>query len=238
MRIYGFHAVREVLRHEPQRVRRLWRAAGRDDRRCRQIGELCRRLEIDVESVPSEELDRLAEGVHNGFVAEVDAPAVAAAEGDAASPPSLVVLVEDVQDPRNLGALARVCDATGVGRLLVRDRGAAQLTEAAVKTSAGAAAWLPVERVTNTAREIERLKADGYWVYGAAAEGEPPWELDLTGRVAILVGGEEKGLRRLTRERCDALIGLPMLGRVESLNLATAAAAILYEVVRQRRSPG
>lgn len=241
MWIYGFHAVREALRHRPEGVHRVLRAAARDDRRARQIAELCAKGGIELAEVAAAELDRLAAGVHNGFVAEVEAaaggePSAPSASEDEAAEASLVVLAEDVQDPRNLGALVRVCDAAGVERLLLRDRGSAKLTPAAVKTSAGAAEWLPVERVTNSAREIERLKQAGYWVYGAAAGGKAPWQIDLGGRVAIVVGGEEKGLRRRTRELCDELVGLPMLGRVESLNLATAAAAILYEVVRQRRS--
>ena len=99
---------------------------------------------------------------------------------------------------------------------------------------AGAEQWLAVERVTNTAATLRELKRDGFWVYGAAQDGIPPWELDLTGKVVLCIGGESRGLRRLTRETCDALVGLPMRGRVESLNLATAAAAILFEVVRQR----
>ena len=145
-----------------------------------------------------------------------------------------MVVVEDIQDPRNLGALLRVCEGAGVGKVLVRDRGSAPLSAVAVKASAGAAEWIPIERVTNTARALEDLKRDGYWVYGAAAGGDPPWELDLKGKVAIVLGGEEKGLRTLTRERCDRLIGLPMRGQVESLNLSTAASAVLYEAVRQR----
>ena len=148
--------------------------------------------------------------------------------------PSLVVLVEDVQDPRNLGALLRVCEGAGVGRVLIRDRGAAPLSPAAAGAAAGAVDWLHVERITNSAREIERLKQDGFWVYGADAAGEPPWTVDLSGPVVVCIGGEARGLRRRTRSLCDGLLGLPMRGRVESLNLSTAAAALLYEAVRQR----
>ncbi|MDX1502674.1 MAG: RNA methyltransferase [Thermoanaerobaculia bacterium] len=148
--------------------------------------------------------------------------------------PQLVVLAEDVQDPRNLGALIRVCESAGVGRFLLRDRGSAPVSPTVVKASAGAAEWLRVERITNTAIEIERLKKSGYWVYGAAAGGRPPWDVDLTGPLALCLGGEEKGLRRRTRTLCDGLLGLPMQGRVESLNVATAAAALIYEAVRQR----
>jgi 23S rRNA (guanosine2251-2'-O)-methyltransferase len=103
-----------------------------------------------------------------------------------------------------------------------------------VKTSAGASEWLQVERIPNTARALEALREEGYWIYGADAEGEAPWTVDLKGKVVLCFGGEAKGLRRLSRERCDALVGVPMRGKVESLNVATAAAAVLYEAVRQR----
>ena len=162
---------------------------------------------------------------------------VAAPQAGANRDRDLVVLLEDIQDPRNLGALLRVCEGAGVGRVLIRDRGAAPLTPTVVAASAGATEWLEVERVTNTAAELERLKETGFWIYGAAEGGESPWAIDLTGPVVLCFGGEEKGLRRLTRERCDRLVGLPMRGRVQSLNVATAAAALLYEAVRQRLAP-
>jgi len=151
---------------------------------------------------------------------------------------TFLVLAEDVQDPRNLGALLRVCEGAGVGRVLLREHGSAPVSATAAKTSAGASEWLPVETIGSSAQRLERLKEEGFWIYGLAAEGEAPWALDLRGPLVLCVGGEENGLRRLTRERCDALIGLPMRGRVGSLNLATAAAAVLYEAVRQRTGGG
>lgn len=257
MRVYGFHPVREALRHRPRHVARVLVAAGRGGGRRRELEELCRRAGVPCETVPRGRLDELAAGsTHNGFLAELSAGAAERPGGAPAArstketgvgsgkeagveaggrDPELVVLAEDVQDPRNLGALLRVCEGAGAGRVLVRHRGSAPLSPAAVKASAGAAEWLPVERVTNSADTIRRLKDEGFWVYGAAAGGRPPWELDLSGKVVLVVGGEEKGLRRLTRELCDELVGLPMRGRVESLNLASAAAALLYEAVRQRR---
>jgi 23S rRNA (guanosine2251-2'-O)-methyltransferase len=235
MILYGYHPVREALRSRPHEVRRVLLAAergrGAGAARRREIEALCRRRGVAVEALPAAELTARAGPAHNGFAAEVAAPAAAAGERP---DPGLVVLVEDVQDPRNLGALLRVAEGAGAARVLVRDRGSAPLSPAAAKTAAGAGEWLPVERVTNSAQEIEKLKADGFWVYGADAAGEPPWRVDLTGRVALVFGGEERGLRRRTRELCDKLVGLPMRGRVASLNLATAAAALLYEAVRQR----
>jgi 23S rRNA (guanosine2251-2'-O)-methyltransferase len=233
-RILGFHPVREALRSEPAAVRRVLVERGRTGQRRRQVEELCRERGVRVEAVDEAALDRFAPGVHNGFAAELE-PAVASRDG---GDPDLLVLAEDVQDPRNLGALLRVCEGAGVGRVLVREHGSAPISATAAKASAGAAEWLPVERIGSPAQVLESLKAQGYWVYGLEMEGEPPWEVDLTGKVVICVGGEENGLRRLTRERCDRRIGLPMRGRVESLNLATAAAAVLYEAVRQRSGGG
>lgn len=233
MIVYGFHPVREALRRRPGSVRRVLVARGADRRR-REIESLCRRHGVPLEEATGAELDRLAEGSHNGLAAELDADAAATA-GDGADP-DLLVLLEDVQDPRNLGAVLRVCEGAGVGRVLLRDRGSAPLSATVSRTSAGAAEWLDVERVSNAANALERLKRDGFWIYGAAAEGEPVWQIDLTGKVAICIGGEQKGLRALTRKRCDRLVALPMAGRVESLNVATAAAAILFEARRQRTS--
>ena len=230
MRIYGFHPVREALRHRPHELERVWTAA-RPGARRREIEELCRRHRVAVEPAPPELLAEVAQAVHNGFIAELsDRPGEAGPGGDR----DLLVLVEDVQDPRNLGALLRVCEGAGAGRVLIRDRGSAPVSATVVKTSAGATEWLAVERIVNPARALEQLKAEGYWIYGLAAGGEPPWQVDLTGRVVLCFGGEARGLRHLTRQHCDRLLGLPMRGRVESLNLATAAAAVLYEAVRQR----
>lgn len=235
MLVYGFHPVREALRENPGEVRRLWVASGRGGGKRREVEELARSAGVPSEEVSREALDRLAGGgAHNGFAAEVAGEQATPGGRAPAGDPDFLVLVEDVQDPRNLGALLRVAEGAGVGRVLVRDRGSAPLGPAAVKTSAGAAEWMEVERVTNSADTIRRLKDEGFWVYGTAAEGEPPWEIDLTGKVLLVFGGEEKGMRRLTRELCDGVVGLPMRGRVESLNLSTAAAAVLYDAVRQR----
>jgi len=208
--------------------------SARPGKRRAEIERLGRRRGIPVEEVPRGRLDELAgSSLHNGFGA-VHRPSGGAREERGGGDPELLVLVEDVQDPRNLGAIARVCEGAGVGRLLIRDRGSAPISATVVKTSAGAAEWLPMERITNSARTIETLQGDGFWVYGSDPEGEPPWRVDLTGRVLLCLGGEESGLRARTRELCDGMIGLPMRGRVGSLNVATATAALLYEALRQR----
>jgi len=235
-RIYGFHPVREALRHRAGEIARVLVERGRGDGRRQEIADLCRQAGVELREVDAAALDA-AQSVHNGFAAEPrPARSASGARKERSGDANLVVLVEDVQDPRNLGALLRVCEGAGVGRVLVRDRGSAALSPTAVKASAGASEWVAIERVVNSARTLEDLKQEGFWIYGAAQGGEPPWKLDLKGKVALCFGGEEKGLRQLTRERCDKLVGLPMRGQVGSLNLSTAAAAILYEAVRQRVS--
>lgn len=234
----GYQPVREILRSQPHRVAEVLVSRSAGDRR-RTIEGLCERHRVPVRNVAAGELrTRLVEAGQDHAAARGFAARLADAEGGdstaAAVDSELVVLVEDVQDPRNLGALLRVCEGAGVGRVLIRDRGAAPLSPAAAGAAAGAVDWLHVERITNSAREIERLKQDGFWVYGADAAGEPPWTVDLSGPVVVCIGGEARGLRRRTRSLCDGLLGLPMRGRVESLNLSTAAAALLYEAVRQR----
>ena len=244
--LFGYHPVREALRHRPHEIARVLVAAGRGGGRRREIEELAGRHRVELVRLPVAELSRATgepAAVHNGFAAELRAAAGRAAGAPSAraatgGDPELVVLVEDVQDPRNLGALVRVCEAAGVGRLLVRDRGSAPFTPVVAKASAGAFEWLPIERIVNSARSIEELQGEGFWAHALVPGGDPAWEVDLTGKVLLCLGGEEKGLRQRTESLCDRRIGLPMRGRVESLNLATAAAAVLYEALRQRSGGG
>ena len=235
MFLYGYHPVREVLRHRPHDVARVLVSAARAGKRREEIQDACQRHRVPFLVVPERALAEIAGAAHNGMAAEVRAGA-AVPETAAGADPGLIVMLEDVQDPRNLGALLRVCEGAGAGRVLIRDRGSAPVSPTVAKTSAGATEWLQIERITNTANEIERFKAAGFWVYGTDPDGDPPWEVDLSGQVVLCFGGEEKGLRARTRQLCDRMIGLPMRGRVGSLNIATSAAAVLYEAVRQRSS--
>jgi 23S rRNA (guanosine2251-2'-O)-methyltransferase len=261
MVLYGYHPVREALRHRPQQVARVLVSASRLGRRRAEIEDLCGRHRIPLEVVADRALAALAGPAHNGLAAELrrgdavagsaataaaagasDVQAAAGRQGDsrqgvaagAEADSTLVVLLEDVQDPRNLGAVLRVCEGAGVGQVLIRDRGSAPITAAVAKTAAGASEWLAIERITNSAATLEAMKHDGFWVYGTDPAGAPPWQIDLTGKVVLCFGGEERGLRARTRSLCDATVGLPMRGRLGSLNIATAAAAVLYDAVRQR----
>ena len=233
--VVGYHPVRELLLRRPEAAVALLVGERRRGVRRSELEELAGRHGIPVRTVPLHELEALGAARHNGFALEIEA---GTRPRGGAGDSGLVVLLEDVQDPRNLGALLRVCEGSGVGRVLIRDRGSAPLNPAAVKASAGAAEWVNTERVTNSAQQIARYREEGFWIYGADAEGQAPWEVDLTGKVLLCLGGEHRGLRRLTRESCDVLLGLPMRGRVESLNVATAASALLYEAVRQRSIAG
>jgi 23S rRNA (guanosine2251-2'-O)-methyltransferase len=237
MFLYGYHPVRETLRHRPHEVVRVLVSAARTGRRREEIAAACERHRVPFEVVPERALAEIAGPAHNGMAAEIRAAAATAVAGSAPASGAdldLAVLLEDVQDPRNLGAVLRVCEGAGVGRVMIRDRGAAPVSPTVAKTSAGATEWLEIERITNSGIEIERLKDAGFWVYGTDPDGVPPWEVDLSGKVVLCFGGEEKGLRSRTRQLCDGTLGLPMRGRVGSLNIATSAAAVLYEAVRQR----
>ena len=189
--VYGFQPVREALRSRPGEIVKVL-VAGRDGRRRREVLELCLRNSVPVEESSAGALAAVTDSAaHQGFVAETDSQLVVDSEAVDAD---LVVLLEDVQDPRNLGALLRVCEGAGVGKVLIRDRGSAPLSPTTVKASSGATEWLPVERIVNSSRELDRLKREGYWVYGTAAGGQPPWDVDLAGKVVVCFGGEEKGV--------------------------------------------
>jgi 23S rRNA (guanosine2251-2'-O)-methyltransferase len=239
--VYGMHAVRALLERRPAAVRRVVVQAGRDDRRAHELVELARSKGVAVETRPVAELDALAAGgVHQGVVARV-APATPLAEeellvrlADGARPP-LVLVLDGVQDPHNLGACLRTADAAGADAVVVpRDR-AVGLTPVVRKVAAGAAESVAFSQVTNLARFLRALKEQGLWVVGTDGEAEQlHTAADLKGPLALVLGAEGAGMRRLTREHCDLVVRLPMLGAVQSLNVSVAAGIVLYEALRQR----
>jgi 23S rRNA (guanosine2251-2'-O)-methyltransferase len=239
--VAGIHSVRAALKHGSEGIVEIWLERKRRDRRLAQLAELARESQVAVRQVARDELDGAADGAnHQGVVAWVRITA-ARSERDLArilqdvrGPPFLLIL-DGVQDPHNLGACLRVADAAGAHALIAPRDNAVGLTSVACKVASGAALTLPFVQVTNLSRTIEGLKGQGIWLIGA--DGEAPaslFEMDLTGPLALVMGGEGKGLRRLTRERCDSIGHLPMLGTVESLNVSVAAGICLYEAVRQR----
>ena len=238
--VYGLHAVRALLARDPARVRRVSLQRGRDDPRSREIETLARAAGVMVERVDGELLKRwVGDVVHQGVVAQVD-PLKAWVEEDliaalAGRPDPLVLVLDSVTDPHNLGACLRTADACGALAVVVpRDR-AAGVNPTVRKVAAGAAETTPVVTVTNLVRTLKLLKDAGLWVVGADAEGEKlAYEADLKGPLALVLGAEGAGLRELTRKTCDFLVRLPQLGSVESLNVSVATGMLLYESVRQR----
>ena len=239
MIIYGINAVAEALR--AGRVRQI-KVAGREDDRVRRLLEDATARGIVVQQAPREALDRAARGaVHQGLVAEIDAMPPASLEELARveGGPPLIVVLDGVEDPQNVGAILRTVDAAGASGVVRQTRRAAPLDGAAAKASSGAVQHVAVADVINIARAVEELKKRGVWTVGLDATAKTPYyELDLTVPIALVVGAEGHGLRRLVRDRCDFVAAIPMAGHVSSLNVSAAAAIVLFEAVRQRRSSG
>jgi 23S rRNA (guanosine2251-2'-O)-methyltransferase len=242
---YGIHSVRVMLTRTPQRVRRLLLASGRDDGRLAEIRALAERAGVQIHAADAALLDKLADGGrHQGVAAELQAqandPETQLEEALESAPGAALLLVLDgVQDPHNLGACLRSADAAGVTAVIApRDR-AAGLTPVARKVAAGAAESVPFISVVNLARTLRDLKERGIWLVGTSDEADQTlFDVDLTGPTAIVMGSEGEGMRRLTSETCDQRVSIPMAGAVESLNVSVATGVVLYEAVRQRRAKG
>ena len=249
--VYGIHAVDSLLRRNPGAIVELALQSGREDRRIQGLLELARNQGVSVVRLPRRELDQLADGRHQGALARLatKAPGAGLAAGgdvldeagllalvEAAAQPVLLLVLDGVTDPHNLGACLRSADAAGAHAVVVPKDKSADLNPTVRKVACGAAESVPFARVTNLARTLEALKRQGVWVYGAAGEADTElYDCQLTDSVALVLGAEGSGLRRLTRECCDHLVKLPMAGSVSSLNVSVAAGVCLFEVVRQRR---
>jgi 23S rRNA (guanosine2251-2'-O)-methyltransferase len=252
--VYGWHAVSALLQRHPERILRISVAKGRDDARWESLRATAAAAGRSIERVEPKVLDKLAGDVaHQGIVAEVrgqsmwgedelhrllnERAARESAEGGKVSPPLLLAL-DGVQDPHNLGACLRSADACGALAVIIPKDRAVPLNATVRKVAAGAAETTPVVAVTNFARCLRELKEHGLWVVGAdAAADRPVAEVDLCGPTVLVLGAEGAGLRQLTRQHCDLLASLPSLGAVESLNVSVAAGMMLYEALRQRRTP-
>ncbi len=237
--VFGLHAVEAVLRRSPGRVRRLWVQQGRGDARLQAVLDLAAAAGIVVVPASRSELDERESGRHQGVIADL-APARSWREEDlpallAAAPAPLLLVLDGVTDPHNLGACLRTADAAGAHAVIAPRDNAAGLTPVARKVASGAAESIPFVQVTNLARCLRGLRAAGVWLVGAAGEAEQSlYQIDLRGPVALVMGAEGRGLRRLTREHCDYLAHLPMSGTVSSLNVSVATGVCLFEAVRQR----
>ncbi len=240
--IVGLNAVASALEHDAEHVREVLLEAGSKNPRVTDIEQEARRKDIDVRRVTQQALDGVAGGVrHQGAAAryaaaktwdEHELPAlIEAADGRA-----LVVVLDGVQDPHNLGACLRSAAAAGATAVVFPKDKAVQVNATVRKTSAGAADALPIFAVTNLSRSLRDLQKLGVWVYGLAGDAEASlYTLDLKGNVALVMGSEGDGLRRLTREHCDQLVKIPMPGGFESLNVSVATGVVLFEAVRQRQ---
>lgn len=243
-KLTGIHAVREALDAE-RPCDRILIARGRQDSRVEEIVQLARKQNIPVRFEDRRELDRLANSKdHQGVVALAAARAAATLEDILAAAnksaghgaKGLIVLLDGVEDPHNLGAIIRTALAAGAHGVVIPERRAAGLTDTVARASAGALAHLPVAKVTNLAQTMEELKEAGYWLIGLDERADKSYsEADYTSPVGIVLGGEGQGLHDLTRKRCDFVVSLPTTGPVKSLNVSVAAGVVLFEALRQRR---
>jgi len=222
-----------------RRVTRIVVAREIKNRRVQEIVEKARTEGIPVEFEPRGVLDQLTHGdKHQGIVATVGAMTYRRLENSLSefSTPGLLVVLDGIEDPHNLGAIIRSSYAAGVDALVVTERRSAPLSETVAKTAAGALEYLPIIRVKNINRSLATIKKAGFWVLGLDERGSQNYDqIELASSTAFVLGGEGKGLRRLTAERCDSLIRIPMIGRISSLNVSVAAGIVLFEAAKQRR---
>jgi 23S rRNA (guanosine2251-2'-O)-methyltransferase len=242
MHLSGFHAIEEMIKSGQICGPLL---AAKPGPRAKELVALALERKIRVDRVGTHDLDRIAPD-HRGIVLEVEniSGGVDAATSlksfldrlreDPHKKNVLVLVLDEITDPHNYGAIIRSCDQMGVDLVVTRERRTAKHAEVVAKTSAGASAWVPVTEEANLRRALDSLKEAGFWIYGADMAGEPVYTKDLTGRAALILGGEGGGISRLLKESCDGLVGIPSKGRIDSLNVSVAAGVLLYEVLRQR----
>jgi 23S rRNA (guanosine2251-2'-O)-methyltransferase len=245
--LYGVNPLIEALRAE-RLPTEIIIAEGVRDARLRELIELAQARHIPVKHVPRAKLDsEVGNGIHQGVMARISAAAyadvetlldtIAARVGSESEP--LVVVLDGIEDPRNLGAILRTAECAGADGVFIPERRAAGLNETVAKASAGATEHLPIARATNLSRLIEQLKERNVWIVGTAAQASTNYtEWDWTRPSAVVLGGEGSGLHRLVREHCDVLVRIPVRGKIESLNVSVAAGVVLYEAQRQRTGAG
>ena len=235
MIVSRIHPVEEAVKARPREIEWVLFDSDRNDRRMQALKGLCRANGVVIRYGQRPALDRLSGPGHQGVVARLAVRNYLAEEDATAGAPGrrFLLVLDEVQDPQNLGAVLRVAEALGAG-VVVPERGSAPLSDAVARSSAGAIERVSIFRVKNLRRFVDHLKNEGFRVIGLDGGGRSLFEADLTGDLALVLGAEGKGIRRLVREGCDELARLPMAGEVASLNVSTAAAAAGYEAVRQR----
>jgi len=239
--LFGIHAVQAALEFSPQKIQRAWVDGQRQDARLKQVIEELAALGIIPEKIDRKKMDRMADGKnHQGIVAAVELPAMRGEDQlkedfEALTATPFYLVLDQVQDPHNLGACLRTADAVGVQGIIVTKDNAASITPTVCKVASGAAETVPVYQVTNLARTLRWLKEQNIWIMGAAGEAEQTvFEMQLDMPLAIVMGAEGSGMRHLTRQHCDFLVKIPMAGQVESLNVSVAAGVLMYETFRQK----
>jgi 23S rRNA (guanosine2251-2'-O)-methyltransferase len=238
--IFGLHSVQALLKSAPQRVQQVIVLRGRHDQRVQKVLAAAQKQQITVRQLDRKELDKLTDGNHQGVIAlatpgELHDEKFLYSLLEKLEETPFVLVLDGVTDPHNLGACLRSAEAAGVHAVVAPKDNSASLNATARKVACGAAEVLPYIGVTNLARTLKQLQERGLWLIGAAGEAEQSvYQADLKGPMALVMGAEGKGLRRLTRETCDSLINIPMAGEVSSLNVSVATGVCLFEAVRQR----
>lgn len=238
--VFGIHAVTTLLNRDPERVKRLFIVQGRVDPKVEKILALAEQAGIHVETISKHRLEERVDGVHQGVLAEAKPLPILGDKElfklmDEVEHSPLLLVLDGVTDPHNLGACLRTADAAGVAAVIAPRDKSAPLNATAIKVACGAADAVPYFQVTNLSRTLNQLQERGVWVVGTAGEAQGSiYQTDLTGPLALVMGAEGKGMRRLTREQCDLLIKIPMAGEVSSLNVSVATGVTLFEIVRQR----
>ncbi len=239
--LFGIHAVQAALDYSPQKIRRAWIDNQRQDVRLKQVIDDLVKLGITPEKTERKKLEKMADGKnHQGIVVAVELPAMRSEDQlkqdvEALTAMPFYLVLDQVQDPHNLGACLRTADAVGAHGVIVTKDNAAGITPTVCKVASGAAETVPVYQVTNLARVLRWLKEQNIWIMGAAGEAEQTvFQMKLDMPLAVVMGTEGTGMRHLTRQHCDFLVKIPMAGQVESLNVSVAAGVLLYEVFRQK----
>lgn len=240
--VYGIHAVFALLGNPHRAINTLFINQDRMDKKLGELFDLAVERNVRIEQLSSQKMNqKFADYTHQGVVA-ITKPLAQYGESDldflveSSKKPSLILILDGVTDPHNLGACLRSADATAVDFVIIPKDKSASITPVVSKVACGAAESVPLVRVTNLARAMTLLKDKGIWIYGAAGEASNSlYQTDCQGNIALALGAEGEGLRRLTRDHCDGLFSLPMLGSVQSLNVSVATGISLYEVIRQRQ---
>ena len=237
--IYGIHAVEAAIRKQPENVLQVFVQQGRNDNRIKQILNIAKNSGVSIQSITNEKLkEKCPKARHQGVVAEIRRSKSAAVSlDDILEKESVLLLVlDEVQDPHNIGACLRTADATGVDAVIVSKNRSPALTPVMRNVASGAAETVPYIMVSNLARTLDKIKNSNVWVMGTSGDSQQTiYGSNASQRLALVMGSEGKGMRRLTREACDELISIPMQGNVESLNISVATAVCLFEIRRQQK---